>query len=80
MDGGGPIHVSSLLNIYFLLFVDVDECAEGYCDPAAICINTQGNYSCSCPLEGYTGDGYNACNGMARERERERVELVYNIS
>lgn len=37
---------------------DVDECAEGShdCAPRAWCVNTQGNFKCSC-MAGYKGDG-----------------------
>ena len=37
---------------------DIDECATGVanCAIAATCMNTDGNYTCSCNI-GYTGDG-----------------------
>jgi len=43
---------------------DVDECAvnNGGCSPYADCINTPGNYNCTC-IGGYTGDGLN-CTGI----------------
>jgi hypothetical protein len=38
--------------------VDVDECLAGTddCDPLALCTDTEGSFTCDCPL-GYDGDG-----------------------
>ena len=47
--------VTLLINIS----TDIDECQNGehLCDLNASCINTEGNYTCSC-LAGYTGNGF----------------------
>jgi len=44
---------------------DIDECASnnGGCDAVAICSNTPGSFTCTCP-EGYTGDGF-TCTGKS---------------
>ena len=42
--------------------VDIDECAVGgYCNPDAICRNTEGSYQCKCK-DGFEGDGKRTCN------------------
>ena len=44
--------------------IDIDECVasmDNDCDTDANCINTPGNYSCTCN-KGYTGDGM-TCDG-----------------
>ena len=45
--------------LYLLISTDFDECQNGehLCDLNASCINTEGNYTCSC-LTGYTGNGF----------------------
>lgn len=48
-------------NAYY--HADIDECSAstGLCPQQALCMNTDGNYTCTCN-SGYTGDG-EACNG-----------------
>ena len=64
-----PSHfaISSLFDRYingetiFLFYVDINECLSdtlNNCHENAQCINTAGNYTCSCK-PGYTGDGVN---------------------
>ena len=59
------IQVASLhkQSIYFILFLDVDECSLGTfnCSAGGMCINTEGSYNCSCS-PGYSGDGQ-LCTG-----------------
>jgi len=53
--------------IYKLSFssVDIDECAtdNGHCSSEAVCHNSVGSYTCSCP-SGYAGNGF-ICTGKA---------------
>ena len=45
---------------------DIDECMESngtLCHDLALCVNTEGNYTCEC-LDGYLGDGVYSCYGM----------------
>ena len=48
--------------LYFIIQIDIDECATGIanCHFFATCTNTQGSFSCQCE-EGYFGDGF-SCN------------------
>ena len=40
------------------LCLDIDECTEGLddCSDDAVCVNTEGSFSCTCE-RGFTGDG-----------------------
>lgn len=44
--------------MFVLMFLDIDECAEGSynCSLNAICDNTEGSYNCDCK-PGFTGNG-----------------------
>lgn len=55
--------INQLINLVFLLFLDVDECAEvlDNCSIDAICQNTVRSYKCICK-SGYKGDGKH-CEG-----------------
>ena len=62
------LHLSTLSWIhYVVMFLDVDECAEGShdCDVNAYCNNTVGSYQCTCK-PAYYGNGKN-CSLRARE-------------
>ena len=52
--------LKTMLKIYFLYFLDVNECDNGIdsCDMNATCINTVGSYDCKCD-HGFSGDGFN---------------------
>ena len=55
-----------ILNDFMLLFyitVDIDECENGMhnCHLDATCVDTPGNFTCTCN-DGYNGDGMN-CSG-----------------
>ena len=75
-----PIYLVGKFELFFLLSVDVDECAASspVCDADALCSNSPGSYHCTCKA-GYTGNG-KTCTGMLvywytwveREMERER--------
>ena len=48
--------------------VDIDECAVGgYCNPNAICRNTEGSYQCKCK-DGFEGDGKTTCNKIPEKK------------
>ena len=49
-----------MLKLYFLYFLDVNECDTGIdsCHMNATCINTIGSYDCKCD-HGFSGDGFN---------------------
>ena len=49
------------VNIFYIIFIDIDECASTPCDFNAVCANTDGNFTCTCHI-GYSGDGFN-CAG-----------------
>jgi hypothetical protein len=49
------------VNIFYIIFIDIDECASTPCDFNAVCANTDGNFTCTCHT-GYSGDGFN-CAG-----------------
>jgi hypothetical protein len=49
--------------IYVLLFLDIDECANGHdCHVNATCTNNIGSYACACN-SGFSGNG-TVCEGM----------------
>ena len=50
-------------------FLEIDECSLGTdnCDFQAICINSEGSFTCTCGL-GYSGDG-ESCEGNDHELE-----------
>ena len=51
-------------NLYRLLPLDTDECADDStndCDAHAVCTNNYGSYTCAC-MDGWTGDGFQ-CKG-----------------
>ena len=50
------------IQLFVVLFLDIDECLGNPCDRNAICSNTAGSFSCTCK-NGYSGNG-TACNGM----------------
>lgn len=42
-------HLNLLYQYFLSFFADIDECMEDYpCPSNSICVNTIGNYSCSC--------------------------------
>ena len=47
---------------------DINECNRGVhnCSENAICIDSDGGFSCICE-EGYEGGGYNNCTGRLRD-------------
>lgn len=52
---------------YLILISDVDECKKGSnrCDANALCMNTNGGYTCECKV-GFQGDGFH-CVGTAHK-------------
>ena len=52
-------------NNFASCFADVNECALGThrCNENAVCINTNGNYTCQCTT-GFSGNGF-VCTGMS---------------
>ena len=40
--------------MYFVVFLDIDECSENSHDCEQVCVNTPGSFTCSC------GEGYEA--------------------
>ena len=53
-------------NFVLVFILDVDEClAQGVCDHGT-CVNTMGNYTCTCD-EGYVDSDNGGCVGMYRE-------------
>ena len=49
-------------HLCFLYYLDIDECEDNPCHDNATCTDSEGSFSCMCDT-GYTGDGYNMCNG-----------------
>ena len=43
------------------MWLDIDECLDDVCDSAALCMDTDGGFECTCN-PGYSGDGFN-CSG-----------------
>ena len=54
----------SFIQVSFLLFLDIDECALGIdsCSDDGICDNNIGSYTCRCKA-GFSGDG-RTCTGI----------------
>ena len=51
------------VKLLFYITVDIDECESGMhnCHLDATCVDTPGNFTCTCN-DGYNGDGMN-CSG-----------------
>lgn len=47
-----------MINNDYFTYIDIDECSTGEhrCDMLAMCVNTDGGYTCNCN-PGYSGDG-----------------------
>ena len=51
------------VEIYFILFKDVDECSNGSaCGENAYCVNNDGSFWCLCE-PGYNGNPLEKCEG-----------------
>ena len=55
--------------IFFLFILDINECHNNSsgCHENAICINTDGSYTCQCK-DGYVGNGAR-CSSMCQKHE-----------
>ena len=56
---------------------DMDECAETadtLCGSNEVCVDTVGNFTCSC-REGYERDDQQQCRSMLRERKHEKSSV-----
>ncbi|KAM7508429.1 hypothetical protein LguiA_018882 [Lonicera macranthoides] len=62
---------------------DINECVDwnNTCQDGAVCINTPGNYLCTCP-PGHSRDGNEPRNGCKRDTRRQQLEVMisYGIS
>ena len=57
---------------------DIDECQEpnaSLCHELAVCVNTNGSYTCNC-IEGYEGDGFANCTGRCMHYAAEVLTSV----
>ena len=63
-----------LISLYVVkrFCLDIDECAQEMddCHHLAICVNTEGSYTCIC-MSGYTGNG-TYCTGQYRGLQVQR--------
>ena len=48
-------HKTTSVNIWLFDFLDLDECSAEASPCSGSCINTEGSFSCACPV-GYTGE------------------------
>ena len=52
-----------ILSLFTQYVIDIDECSEGIDGCAQICIDMDGNYSCSCDLGYLLGSDDHRCDG-----------------
>ena len=56
-----------LIDIYGVVFVDIDECAEES-DPCSDgCENEEGSFTCTCPTGKKIGSDFKTCQGDVKE-------------
>ena len=49
---------------YFILFLDIDECATNLCSIKSTCTNIAGSFQCSCPTGKFLENDQRKCTGM----------------